>query len=379
MPNGVDDDKRQYFYLDVWKIPGEIMALPEDEKYNIIKENYVQERTGPFPDDYFKDKDCPIEWYEDLVVQLWFLFTMGGAVFCMPIFILLLMVYGLEYSIPFAIFLAFLSFHPLPDVKDYMPRCYLSQCIYKYFSLRILWTADGKDGSGGADVPIYGENLYIAGPHGVGAIGNFVAIPAISLVSGLGIKKGRILGCAADIVARTPFLRYMTMFGLCSANKKTIIQQLNGGNCLGLNPDGIAGMFQQYNEQTEPMYVLKRKGISRMILENEIQAIPCHIMGNSTVLTAVFDRYGIIKSVSRRIRASLIFFYGRWGLPIPHRIPIQVCMGSPLPKPKREGTHIPIKQADVEVYHERLMDGMKDVFDSHKGAYGWRKKNIEFL
>lgn len=374
-----DDSKRPYFCMDIWKIPAEVMSLPKRERYSAIMDKYVIEHVGPFPDDYFVNRTAPITWFEDMVAQLWFLFALGGAVFCLPILVLLFLVSGIQSALIFLFVLLILSFHPLPKMEDWMATSYVARCMYKYFSFRIIWTDDKrKFGSGkeGHDDDKIGGSLFIAGPHGVGALGNFVAIPAIAVS---GIMKSRLLGCAADVVAKTPFLRYMTLFGLCSANKKTILDNLkNKENGLGLNPDGIAGIFQHYNDQTEPMYVLGRKGISKMILENDLEAIPCHIMGNSTVLTAVFDRFGIIKGVSRRIRASLIFFYGRWMLPIPHRIPIQICIGTPLTRPTLEkGSGV--KQADIDDYHIQMMDGMKAVFDSHKGAYGWRKKKIQFL
>lgn len=71
----------------------------------------------------------------------------------------------------------------------------------------------------------------------------------------------------------------------------------------------------------------------------------------------------------------MILFWGRFGLPIPYRVPIVGAMGRPIPVPlKAEPT-----EAEVEAMHQQLLEAMVQLFDEHKAAYGWGDKKLVIL
>ncbi len=71
----------------------------------------------------------------------------------------------------------------------------------------------------------------------------------------------------------------------------------------------------------------------------------------------------------------MIIFWGRFGMPIPYRIPIVGAMGKAIPVPlKADPT-----DAEVDAVHQQLLEAMVQLFDEHKAAYGWEKKKLVIL
>jgi hypothetical protein len=74
----------------------------------------------------------------------------------------------------------------------------------------------------------------------------------------------------------------------------------------------------------------------------------------------------------RQLGFALILFWGRWGLPVPFRVPILGAVGMPIPVPKTEEP----AQADIDKYHAALLSGMTELFDDTKRLYGWEEKTL---
>ena len=68
----------------------------------------------------------------------------------------------------------------------------------------------------------------------------------------------------------------------------------------------------------------------------------------------------------------MIIFWGRFGFPIPYRIPIVGAMSKPIHVEKKENP----SEEEVERVHNELMAAMVELFDKHKGAYGWGHKKL---
>ena len=96
----------------------------------------------------------------------------------------------------------------------------------------------GDYGSSRICGPISRRNARTHPPHGVLPFANVLSIPAINTFS-----FRHFVGAGASVVARTPCLRYMTMFGFIDVSAKSIARALDAGTCVGTVPDGIAGQF----------------------------------------------------------------------------------------------------------------------------------------
>ena len=101
------------------------------------------------------------------------------------------------------------------------------------------------------------------------------------------------------------------------------------------------------------------------------------MLGNTEAFSAWFDPLGIMEKISRKLQASLFIYWGRFGLPIPHRTPITMLVGDPIEVPPGGKVEKP-SQADIDDMHERILAGIKDTFDTHKAALGWAHKVMKF-
>lgn len=87
-----------------------------------------------------------------------------------------------------------------------------------------------------------------------------------------------------------------------------------------------------------------------------------HVLTNAIALITVTEQTGF----------ALIIFWGRFGLPIPYRVPIVGAMAKPIAVPKKEDP----TPEEIERVHQQLMDAMVELFDQHKEAYGWGHKKL---
>jgi hypothetical protein len=72
-------------------------------------------------------------------------------------------------------------------------------------------------------------------------------------------------------------------------------------------------------DTTEHAFVKSRKGFVRYALTAGVDLIPTYYLGNSKLFIRGVGNDSFLARLSRRVRASLIPFYGRGGLPIPFR------------------------------------------------------------
>jgi len=70
-------------------------------------------------------------------------------------------------------------------------------------------------------------------------------------------------------------------------------------------------------------------------MKNGADLVPVFCFGNSKLFNVVGESsrvsMGLMKRLSRRIKASVLIFYGRLFLPIPIRHPLLFVVGKPLP------------------------------------------------
>ena len=92
-----------------------------------------------------------------------------------------------------------------------------------------------------------------------------------------------------------------------------------------------------------------------------------HWFGNSVCLRPKVDSLGLLKTISRKAKASIFFFAGRFGLPIPTRDPIVMVIGEGVLNIKK----IPDPTSEqVDKMHAKIVTAHKKVFNDFRKAYG---------
>lgn len=82
----------------------------------------------------------------------------------------------------------------------------------------------------------------------------------------------------------------------------------------------------------------------------------------------------------RLLKTSLILTWGRWGLPIPYRVPLLYAVGKPLRVLHKAD---PTKE-EVDAAHAAFCRALQDLFDAYKhyyhdGAKTWGGKTLRIV
>ena len=361
--------------LEIFAAPHESLSLPEADRRKIF--NGITKSSGPggFKPGELTHK-AELSWFEEFSVMAVLLFVVGGPLLILPCLFACIIFGGWKACLIWLLTVLFLAFHPLPWKKSRVKggqneweaalgQSKFTMAVYKYFSYRFVWAGDAKEQCDTAKSAAW---IGAGPPHGVLPFANLLSIPAINT---FGYRH--FLGGGASVVAHTPFLRYMTWYGFIEVSAKSITKALDEGSCVGLVPDGIAGIFRCTAED-EVVVLKKRKGIAKLALRTGHPIVPAYSIGNTAAFSAWFDPFGILERLSRAAQASFFVYWGRYYLPIPRRANITMLLGPPI---KVEKVAEPT-DAQVDEVHERLLKEMKELFDTHKAACGWAEKKIIF-
>eukprot|EP00662_Eupelagonemidae_sp_cell21_P046581 gene46581-43366_t len=134
---------------------------------------------------------------------------------------------------------------------------------------------------------------------------------------------------------RTPFLRWLLVWGA-------------HGDNIGVCADGIAGIFVSADQDVERVMLRSRRGLARLALRKGLSILPCYSFGNTSCFVAD-DVCGVLAAVSRKLRTSIFWPRGRFGLPLPRRSRITLVFGTPI-----SVRHVPAPtEEDITVLHDK--------------------------
>jgi hypothetical protein len=215
--------------------------------------------------------------------------------------------------------------------------------------------------------------IFCVVPHAVGPFG----ITAYPMWSKLFNDK-LCHWTAAPVVLKLPIVSFfLKQIGYINAKSKDILETLTKKEeNVGIILDGIAGMFHQ--SQTEEMaYLQSRKAIVKVALRAGAPLVPVYGFGHTSLYTVVVDPFGILEYLSNTLDTALTPFFGRfgWFLGPPRRLAVTVCLGEPVLCPQIDEP----TNEEINKYHQQMLDSFKQVFDQHKGAYGWPDKKLKFV
>lgn len=141
-------------------------------------------------------------------------------------------------------------------------------------------------------------------------------------------------------------------------------------------------MFEGYPKRgTSPdgEYVIVRHGVLRLALKHGVPVVPVYCFGSTKLLHRL--SFSFLERLSSLLRASIVLFYGRFGLPIPFRQKLSYVIGHPVHPPIGGGIIASEDQrnAVVETMMDELCHELHRIFDRHKEAYGWGHKSLHLI
>jgi len=282
-------------------------------------------------------------WYYFLLIlyPLLLYFSYKGSYIALSIFVsfLVLTVYPLKYY-PYEPFM----------------YCYLFKIWRDYFGITFdkSLTGDINDGQ---------RYMFFEFPHGIFPMGQFLSCSLIKDV----YPGQMICGTGADVIFTIPVMRQiMAWIGTLPAKRSNITKILNRGHHCAVIPGGIAEMYLM-NSKTEEVYLKTRRNTVKAAIQEGATIIPIFFFGNTRLFTVVgSDSTNTwLQRLSRKLRASVVFFYGRNYLPVPYRQHIHMASG---PKVTVKQNANPTTE-EIDEVMDRVIKSLNLLYEKQKPSW----------
>jgi hypothetical protein len=385
----------------VWQLPQTFFSLDLDAQWHALEA--VTSPAVPLTE---PRKPCPLSLADDCLAMGFFLVTLA-----LPISIALA-------AVPLALggcwpqlawlgaLVAVLALHPMPRKSVWGRSNRLIIALFRYFSFELL--VDRNDpfqdglmkllGTRGADTEAFQRRnlpaIYLACPHGVFNYGAIMWCCISRWFTGW----YQITGAAAA-VTKVPGLRYMDlpiwMENPTRANIKEEMQRADRarrpagsvrrpdageaglsdrqrvGGMIGMVPDGILGAFRG-RAGVDELVIGKKRGLMRIAAEEGATVWAAWFFGTTELLTVVQDPFRVMEGLSRKLKAGIMGFYGRWGLPVPRRVPLSLVV-APTKVAKVEN---PTKEQVDAVHDAVYLKGLCRVYEEQKAYAGYPNRTL---
>lgn len=213
-------------------------------------------------------------------------------------------------------------------------------------------------------------------PHGLYPMGAAVAL--------VGDLNRRVFGgmqvAVANAARRVPIFRHLLgWIGDLPATNGAIRSTLARGKSVQLLPGGIGEMYYAGASHlaTETLLLNDRKGFIKACMQAGAPIVPVYVFGTNSVFNIVplADR---LQWLGRLLQVSLVWFYGRGGLPIPFSVPLMYVVGAPIEVGAAVANPSP---EQVERYHKVFVAAVVALFDKYKNVYGrgYGMKQLQIL
>lgn len=236
--------------------------------------------------------------------------------------------------------------------------------VCKYFSFRFI--SEER-------IPKSSLHIFVAPPHGVFPYGNILSMLIFPALMGFDFK-----GLAASSALRVPgFKQILRSIGVIDASRQVARSALEKGHSIGISTGGVREVFET-NEHHETILLKERIGMIKLAIRTGADLVPCYMFGNTHALSCwagegVGGR-SLLESISRKVGFATILIYGRFGLPIPYRVPILGVMGKPIPTKQIQCEEPTMEQ--IEEIQNVLIKEMQDLFERYKDLYGWQETDL---
>lgn len=212
--------------------------------------------------------------------------------------------------------------------------------------------------------------VYFEFPHGIFPMGQFLSVYWIR-----NLPTGKMIcGTGADAVFMFPVMRQiMAWIGTVPANRKSMSKVYEDGNYGAVIPGGIAEMYIGDDNQ-EAVFFRKRVNTVKLAIQNGAHIIPVFFFGNSRILRSTNQGPdSFFSKLSRKLRASIVLFYGRNYLPVPFRHPIRMVTGE-IVEVKQNDTPT---DEEIQETMERVIKSLQTMYDTKKPEWETRPLVIQ--
>jgi len=420
MPTSRDQQQKQKQHeanvevVRLWQLPDDFFALSTERQWSAM--TAITSKAEPHPKGR-RRTPCSISFGDDALAVSFFLITLGTPLGIAALIVLSVLLSSYRMLVATIIVSIILALHPMPT-RDWR-RTRLSLALIRYFSMEVLVDRsnpllDGFATSAVDDAAATTSFVSSSAAFSSASTTNGIDLPLVCLACPHGVfNYGAMIWCAmsrwfvgweqnsaaASVVKYVPGLRYMDQLIWAEDAGRSSIQRVsrkrctvdnNGGDdddddddddavtgetrryggMLGIVPDGILGAFRCRGGVDE-LAIGPRRGLMRLCIEEGATVLAAWFFGTTDMLTVVQDPFGIMEWASRKMQAGMMGFYGRWGMPVPRRIPVSLCV-APYKCQKMDN---PTKE-DVEMVHNAVYGGLNKIYNEQKIYAGYPDRTL---
>ncbi|KAI8477462.1 MAG: diacylglycerol acyltransferase-domain-containing protein [Monoraphidium minutum] len=242
-------------------------------------------------------------------------------------------------------------------------ECFLLKAIRQYFNFSVTIEAPAALGQ---------RAIWAEYPHGVFPLSQLLAV-SLDPRRWPGLRAHSV---GASVLFRVPLWRQMLgWLGVRPASRRHFSRLLQDRGAVKVNPGGIAEMYL-LDQGAEVIKLRERMGFVRIAVESGAPLLPVYHFGTSAMLR--WHAPKCLEGLSRRMRASLGIITGRWGLPLPYKVPLHAVVGPPVPVRQLPRGH-PEFDAAVAEAHAAYVDALSGLYHRHRAAYGWGDRPLTIV
>eukprot|EP00884_Botryococcus_braunii_P015866 jgi/Botrbrau1/2963/Bobra.0026s0031.1 len=245
------------------------------------------------------------------------------------------------------------------QVQMWFRHHYVFDCVRRYYQLRCI----------APPLPYIDQKkryLLAQFPHAVFPIAVWLNAATVGLpASGF---PHPMRAAIADVLLKLPLFKLIFQWMGCVSAEKEALLKLLKRESLGIIPEGVAGVTEGASPEIERLYINCRKGFVRVAIQAGAGIVPIYHLGNSQLM----HFYGL-RRTSRKARAALGWFAGRWFLPIPKRYPIVSLVGGPIDVVQCDNP----SQEYVDEIHAKVLKTLVDNYNLHRHLLpGWEHRPL---
>ena len=217
-----------------------------------------------------------------------------------------------------------------------------------------------------ADLKLDGGKIYVFAvhPHGVLAFNRAAFgfdIDTLWNAAFPGVDFRVLTATAAFYV---PIIRELWLWSYCvDASKRTARRVLAARKSILVYPGGEREQILTRRGE-HVLYLSKRKGFVKIALEHGAELVPMYAFGDTDLFEHHAFLLGFRKWLVKTLGVAIPLITGSVGL-LPHRRPVRIVVGAPLPCPCADGCPT---QKDVDAAHAAYVAALRALFDAHKAS-----------
>jgi len=238
--------------------------------------------------------------------------------------------------------------------------CWIWDVWREYFDFTGDWCSLTEHSAANKKAGRPDKYMFFEFPHGIFPMGQFLSASLIREIT----PGKMICGTGADIVFMFPVMRHvMAWIGTNPAKRTNITKILTRGDHLAIIPGGIAEMYLM-SPDSEGIFLRKRQNTVKAAIQEGADIIPVFFFGNTRIFSTVGKNSSdsFMSKISRKLRASIVLFFGRNFLPVPFRHPIRMVTGRVVEITKKEFP----SEEDINAVMEKVIASVEELYDTKK-------------